>query len=128
PISTVPRHRLADPAIAPHYSPNLSSMAFDRYQALQREWYWLLSQQKLWMERSTLEPWVNAVNQLEADFKSLATSPSHRGLDQVKTGLAAVRAPLDSQILIDTTNSVYRLQVWHYRLSVIEQLLNQVDI
>jgi len=103
-------------------------MAFDRYQSLQREWHWLLSQQKVWMERSTLEPWVSAVNQLEADFETLAASPSRRGLDQVKTGLAAVQAPLDSQILIDTANSAYRLQVWHYRLRVIEQLLNQVDI
>jgi uncharacterized lipoprotein YddW (UPF0748 family) len=105
-------------------------MAFDRYQALQREWHWLLSQQKLWMERDTLNQWIAAANQLEADFEALATAPSRRGLDQVKTGLTQVQAPLNSgsHLLIETTNSAYRLQVWQYRLRVIEQLLHQESI
>lgn len=98
-------------------------LALERYQALQREWNWLLSQQKLWMERSVLEQWVQNVNQLEADFIALADSPSQRGLDRVQQGLTRVREPLTSQMLIETANSAYRLQVWHHRLGTIEHLL-----
>ena len=98
-------------------------LALERYQALQREWNWLLSHQKLWMERPILEQWVRDVNQLEADLTTLATSPSRRGLERVQQGLAQVQAPLTPQILIETTNSAYRLQVWRHRLGVIEQLL-----
>ncbi|MFH7245643.1 MAG: glycoside hydrolase family 10 protein [Spirulina sp.] len=100
-----------------------AQMALDRYQTLQREWHWLLSHQKLWMERPLLEQWVQDVNQLETDFNALLASPSRRGLDQVRQGLTRVQAPLNRQVLIDTTNSAYRLQVWHHRLGVIEQLL-----
>ncbi len=114
---------------SPQPTPQSSlQMALDRYHTLQREWHWLLSQERLWMEHSTLDPWVSAVNQLEADFKALADSPSRRELEQVKTGLVAVRTPLDHRVLVDIANSAYRLQVWQYRLTVIEQLLNQVEI
>lgn len=104
-----------------------SALALSRYQALQREWHWLLSQQKLWMDRETLTPWVEAVNQLERDFQTFLDAPSRRGLEQVKNGLTQVRTPLTSRVLIDTTNSVYRLQVWQHRLAVIEQLLAHSD-
>lgn len=100
-----------------------AQMALERYQALQREWRWLLSHQKLWMERAVLAAWVQDVNQLEADLMSLTTAPSQRALDQVRQGLVRVQAPLTPAILIDTTNSAYRLQVWQHRLGVIDQLL-----
>ncbi len=98
-------------------------MALERYQALQREWYWLLNHQKLWMERAVLEAWVEDVNRLETDLISLITAPSQRALDQVQRGLARVQAPLTPAILIETTSSAYRLQVWQHRLGVIAQLL-----
>ena len=101
-----------------------AQMALARYQALQREWHWLLSHQKLWMERSTLEQWVQDVNQLETSLIALAADPSRRNLDQVQQGLVQVQAPLTPQVLIETTNSAYRLQVWQHRLGVIDQLLH----
>lgn len=103
------------------------AMALSRYQSLQREWHWLLAEQKLWMDREMLPPWVEAVNQLEREFQTFVESPSRRGLEQVRTGLRQVRDPLNSRVLVDMTNSAYRIQVWHHRLAVIEQLLAQSD-
>ncbi|MGB3202529.1 MAG: family 10 glycosylhydrolase [Nodosilinea sp.] len=100
------------------------AMAFSRYEALQREWSWLLSQDRLWMERDALEPWVEAVNGLSTEFETLAQEPSRRHLANVKAGLAQVRDPLNQGVLVNTTNSGYRLRSWQYRLTAIEQLLN----
>ena len=100
-----------------------AQMALARYQALQREWQWLLSHQKLWMERPVLEQWVRDVNQLEADLIALSNTPSRRTLERVQQGIVQVQTPLTSQILIEATNSAYRLQVWQHRLGVIDQLL-----
>ncbi len=98
-------------------------MARDRYQSLQREWYWLLSQDKFWMQQDTLTAWIAAANQLEADFQILAQSPSRRHLETVRQGLIPVQAPLGGTILIETVNGSYRVQAWQHRLTAIERLL-----
>ncbi|MBE9155236.1 family 10 glycosylhydrolase [Nodosilinea sp. LEGE 06152] len=100
------------------------AMAFSRYEALQREWSWLLTQDRLWMDRGTLEPWVEAVNALGTEFETLSQEPSRRHLANVKAGLARVQEPLNQGVLIDTANSRYRLRSWQHRLAAIEQLLS----
>jgi uncharacterized lipoprotein YddW (UPF0748 family) len=102
---------------------NPYAMAASRYAALQREWSWLLTQQRLWMDRGSLEPWVDAVNDLGREFDALAQEPSRRNLANVKAGLNQVRTPLNQGVLVDTTNSSYRLRSWQHRLRAIEQLL-----
>lgn len=99
------------------------AMAASRYAALQREWSWLLTHQRLWMDRNALEPWITEVNDLGSQFDVLAQEPSHRHLENVKAGLARVRTPLNQGVLVDTTNSSYRLRSWQHRLTAIEQLL-----
>ncbi|MEO1068918.1 MAG: family 10 glycosylhydrolase [Cyanobacteria bacterium J06638_6] len=103
------------------------AMALSRYQALQREWNWLLAQERLWMEHDTLMPWLEAVNTLGTEFEELAANPSNRQLETVKAGLATIGTPLTRSILVDTTNSGYRLQSWQYRLTAIDQLLRYGD-
>ncbi|MFQ4135150.1 glycoside hydrolase family 10 protein [Nodosilinea sp. PGN35] len=99
------------------------AMAASRYAALQREWSWLLSQQRLWMDRGSLDPWVEAANALGSEFDTLAQEPSRRNLENVKAGLSRVRTPLNQGVLVDTTNSGYRLRSWQHRLRAIELLL-----
>lgn len=99
-------------------------MAFDRYQSLQREWVWLLSQDKLWMQREQLTAWVSAANQAEADFQTLLVTPSRRHLETVQRSLDQVQAPLGGTVLIETVNGRYRVQAWQHRLVAIEQLLH----
>ncbi|WOD41866.1 glycoside hydrolase family 10 protein [Nodosilinea sp. E11] len=99
------------------------AMAASRYAALQREWNWLLTQNRLWMDRGSLETWVSAVNDLGNGFETLSQEPSRRNLETVKAGLTRVRGPLSNGVLVDTTNSGYRLRSWQHRLTAIEQLL-----
>ncbi|MGF1566767.1 MAG: family 10 glycosylhydrolase [Nodosilinea sp.] len=104
-------------------SPTPYQLAFERYQALRREWQWLLAQQKLWMDRDTLTPWVEAVNRLGDELQTLAEAPSRRELAAAQAGLAQVKAPLTNGILITSANSAYRLAAWQHHLTTVEQLL-----
>lgn len=97
--------------------------ALGRYQALQREWNWLLTRDQLWMDREKLNQWAADVNALEQSLKTLADQPSARGLQTVRQQLATVRTALQSQILVETTSSRYRLETWQHRLTTIERLL-----
>ncbi|TVQ06636.1 MAG: hypothetical protein EA368_16505, partial [Leptolyngbya sp. DLM2.Bin27] len=99
------------------------AMAASRYAALQREWSWLLTQQRLWMDRNALEPWIGQVNGLGREFDALAQAPSRRNLANVRAGLARVRTPLTQGVVVDTANSGYRLRSWQHRLTAIERLL-----
>jgi uncharacterized lipoprotein YddW (UPF0748 family) len=98
-------------------------IAFSRYQSLQREWSWLLSRNKLWMNRDQLTRWVEHANQLETDFQALAAEPSRRNYNAVERGLRQVQEPLNGTVLIETVNSSYRLRAWQHRLVTIDRLL-----
>ena len=98
-------------------------IAFSRYQSLQREWYWLLSQDKLWMQQEQLAAWVAAANQLENDFQALTSDSSRRHFEAVEQGLLRVKTPLNGTILIETVNGSYRVKAWQHRLMAIERLL-----
>lgn len=106
--------------------PTSYHMALSRYQALQREWHWLLNQHKLWMDHHTLDQWVASVNRLGEELQTLAESPSRRGVSNVKGEISRVRISLGGA-LVNTANSPYRLQVWQHRLATIEQLLDYGD-
>lgn len=99
------------------------AMAASRYAALQREWNWLLTHDRLWMDRNALEPWISTVNSLGSELDALAQEPSRRNLETVKADLARVRTPLNQRMSVDTANGSYRLRSWQYRLRAIEQLL-----
>lgn len=98
-------------------------MALQRYQALQREWHWLLATQRLTLAPDHLEAWIGAVNRLETDLQGLAQHPSQRRLDQVQSQLAALRQTLGQEVRVAVSQPDYRLQVWQDRLRVVEQLL-----
>ncbi|WP_225885315.1 glycoside hydrolase family 10 protein [Leptolyngbya sp. KIOST-1] len=99
------------------------AMAASRYAALQREWSWLLAQDRLWMHRGSLETWVTTVNDLGNQFETLSQAPTRRNLADVRSGLTRVKASLNQGVLVNTTNSGYRVRSWQHRLRAIEQLL-----
>ncbi|HEY9738418.1 MAG TPA: hypothetical protein V6D06_19125, partial [Trichocoleus sp.] len=99
------------------------AMAHARYQGLQREWNLLLGNRQLWMEQPVLTTWVEEVNRLGEDLQALSEQPSARRLREAQTRLERVRGLLNDGVLVQTSNSGYRLQTWRYRLTAIEQLL-----
>ncbi len=97
--------------------------AADRYEALQREWRWLLAHQQMQVDEGQLEQWVFEVNTLGEMLDTLAAEPSGERVRGVRSRLTRLRTSLDSYITVSTTSSPYRQRTWQHRLRAIEQLL-----
>ena len=117
------------PDLTPQLSPSQPqrspqrALALQRYQALQREWHWLLTTGRLTLAPDRLAAWVETVNRLETDLQRLAQQPSQRRLAQVQRQLATLRQTLGQEVAVSVSQPGYRLQVWQDRLRVVEQLL-----
>lgn len=97
--------------------------AAERYQALQREWSWLLSHDRLLMREQDLTQWVDTVNRLGNQLADLAEAPSHRQLEEVRSQLEQLNQIIGSELTVKSQQNQYRLQAWQHRLSTIEHLL-----
>ncbi len=97
--------------------------ATERYQALQREWSWLLSHDQLLMREQQLVQWVNDVNRLGDQLVDLAEAPSHRQLEEVRSQLAQLNQFIGSELTVKSQQNRYRIKAWEYRLATIEHLL-----
>ncbi|MBT9315244.1 glycoside hydrolase family 10 protein [Leptothoe spongobia] len=97
--------------------------AVERYQALQREWSWLLNNGQLLMQEKQLNQWVNDVNTLGVQLADLAEEPSHRKLEEVRSQLAQLDRIITSDLSVKSQQNRYRLQTWEHRLTTIEHLL-----
>ena len=97
--------------------------AAERYQALQREWSWLLSHGQLLMNEQRLVQWVSDVNMVGDQLVDLAEEPSHRKLEEVRSHLLQINQTIASDLAVKSHHNRYRLQTWEHRLATIEHLL-----
>ena len=109
----------------PHSLPQQQpfNTALERYQALQREWGWLLSNGQLLMQEQVIAQWVSDVNVLGAQLADLAENPSHRKLAVVRSQLDNLDRTIASDLIVQSQQNRYRLQAWQHRLTTIEYLL-----
>ena len=99
------------------------STAVERYQSLQREWGWLLSNGKLLLSEQQMAQWVNDVNGLGDQLAALAEDPSHRKLEEVRSQLDQLSQVIESDLSVKSQQNRYRLETWENRLVSIENLL-----
>ncbi|NET39466.1 MAG: family 10 glycosylhydrolase, partial [Cyanothece sp. SIO1E1] len=114
------RHNASEPV--PYRNPFQTALA--RYDALRREWSFLLANELFWMSSSEFGAWKDQVEALGKALDALATDPSNRHLTQVKSHLNQVQAGLAAPIDVASVNSSYRIQVWKHRLVTLATLLN----
>lgn len=93
-----------------------------RYQALQREWQYLLTTGEIQAEPAALQDWGNYGDRLETSLANLARDPSSQNLRQAQTALRSLRTYL-SRPEHRTMTSNYRQQVWENHLLGLEHLL-----
>ncbi|MBE9077554.1 family 10 glycosylhydrolase [Romeria aff. gracilis LEGE 07310] len=94
-----------------------------RYQALQQEWNWLLSQQLLEMPPYRLEQWTAEANQLGDELAALAANPSRQGVTAARSRLRLLQNHLGSGFTLHMASAPYRRRTWQYHLTTIERLL-----
>ena len=104
------------------------AVASARYQSLQQEWNWLLTNQQIKGDPQRLEQWVNEVNQIGMSLDELASAPSQRGLRQVKVRLSTLEKTIASSLTVDAASAPYRLRTWQNRLTAIDRLLASDEV
>ena len=94
-----------------------------RYESLQREWSWLLTNQQIRGDSQRLRQWATEVNQLGTALAALAENPSERGVMGVRSRLNTLERSLTSSLTVEAASPVYRLRAWQNRLTAIDRLL-----
>lgn len=95
-----------------------------RYQGLQREWSFLISQNKIVMDTKTMQEWSKQVDSLAASLDRLAEDPSRKNLLTAQIQLSAFRRRFDYWMWEHQSDNIYQVKAWQYRLASLEKLLN----
>ena len=110
------------PEPLPHRQPFQATAS--RYQALQREWSYLLANDRLLMDAVTLKEWGTEVDSLSAALIRLAEQPSPANLITARQTLANFRQRFDRWMSQQKTTQPYQVQAWENRLQGLDSLLN----
>lgn len=94
-----------------------------RYQSLQREWNWLLTNQQLQLNPQRAQRWIQEVNELGHTLENLASHPSEISFQQVRSRLTNLENSLGNIFTVETASAPYRLRTWQNRLSTIKKLV-----
>ncbi|WP_165390138.1 glycoside hydrolase family 10 protein [Leptolyngbya iicbica] len=98
--------------------------ASERYQALQREWNWLLTNGLITLQPRLAERWVMEVNAVGASLDALANNPDAATAAAVQLQVQALQRSIGAGLTLDiTTTPEYRLGTWKNRLEAINRFL-----
>ena len=112
----------ADREPLPHRQP--FQVAFARYQALQREWSFLLTKNQLSMEKAVMKDWGRQADFLAEALKQLADEPSNKRLLSAQIALSSFRRQFGNWMVQQRKAQPYQVQAWENRLETLERLLS----
>ncbi|NET25608.1 MAG: family 10 glycosylhydrolase [Okeania sp. SIO1I7] len=98
--------------------------AADRFQALKKEWSFLLANEQLSIRQSELESWRNKAEELAADLNQLAENPDNSNLNQARNSLRRFQLQFRGSMGVHARENAYQVQTWQNRLAALEMLLN----
>ncbi|MDJ0576934.1 MAG: family 10 glycosylhydrolase [Xenococcaceae cyanobacterium MO_234.B1] len=116
------------PQPLPHRQP--FQAALSRYNNLQKEWNFFLSNNQLSMNESTLKEWGRQADELASVLTKLADDPSKRHLLSAQLTLSSLRRKFPRWLKEDKedkTISPYQAAVWENNLASLERLLSYGD-
>ncbi|WP_293063175.1 family 10 glycosylhydrolase [Okeania sp. SIO2B3] len=108
--------------IIPYRQPFVA--AADRFQALKKEWSFLLANEKLSIRQSELESWGVKAEELAADLNQLAENPDNSNLNQARNSLRRFQLQFRGSMGVHARENAYQVQTWQNRLAALEMLLN----
>jgi hypothetical protein len=95
-----------------------------RYQALTREWGFLLAEERLEISSSQLKDLRRQSRDLEKALEQLAKNPSAKRLEKAQTKLAELQSEFGGYMRSHASERPLQVQSWQNRLAVLEMLLN----
>ena len=108
--------------VIPYRQPFIA--AADRFQALKKEWSFLLGNEQLFLRELQLESWGNEVGELATALENLADSPDHSNFNIAKRKLRKFQLKFRSNMSDHARQNAYQVQTWQNRLTALEMLLN----
>jgi hypothetical protein len=105
----------------PYRQPFLAAAA--RYEALQREWSFLLANQQLLLREPALSEWGKQADTLSTLLNQLTKEPSMQNVLAAKAYLVSFRSQFQRWMQSQSATQPYQVQVWDNRLATIERLL-----
>ena len=106
----------------PHRQPFDAS--FVRYQSLQKEWNFFLTNNPKELRAVTLEQWGKKADLLERELQDLVDKPSHTNLFSARVALNSLRRQFPYWMKEVDSVDLYQVQVWQNRLESLDRLLN----
>ena len=98
--------------------------AADRFQALKKEWSFLLENQQLSLGESELESWRSGAEDLALALEKLADNPNNSNLNNAKSSLRRFQLKFRTSMSVHAKENVYQVQTWQNRLTSLEMLLD----
>ncbi|NEP12632.1 MAG: family 10 glycosylhydrolase [Symploca sp. SIO2C1] len=98
--------------------------AADRYEALLREWCFLLENNQLKIQDPALSEWSQKADALNTLLESMAEEPSTKNVLRAQSALLSFRSRFQKWMREYGKEKPYQVQVWDNRLATIERLLN----
>lgn len=107
--------------LVPYRYPFQASAA--RYQALQRQWRFLLANRQLTMDEMTLKNWGQQVDATASALMQLANAPSEQHLATAQTALSSLRRDFVNPMRQYQSVNPYQVKVWENQLETLDRLL-----
>lgn len=95
-----------------------------RYQSLQKEWNFFLSNNQLSVEDIILEEWGQEADKLAGDLQQLVDEPSTKHFLLTQIALTSLRRKFPQWVKETKSIESYQAQVWENRLDALERLLS----
>lgn len=99
-------------------------VAASRFEALQREWNFMLSSGELWMRSPQRDEWQTQTQELQETLNQLSEDSSSQQIRQAQRSLQEFRDRFDEWMYLQALSHSYRVQIWEYRLAMIDNLLD----
>jgi uncharacterized lipoprotein YddW (UPF0748 family) len=95
-----------------------------RYQNLQKEWNFFLSNNQLVVEETTLKQWGQHADKLATDLQALAAKPSVKNYLSTQLTLSSFRRQFPQWMKDTESIDDYQARVWENRLGTLDRLLS----
>ncbi|MGF1481231.1 MAG: family 10 glycosylhydrolase [Cyanophyceae cyanobacterium] len=109
-------------SVLPHRQPFQASAL--RYQSLQQEWSFLLSERQLILEQNELQEWGEQADHLAVVLNRLADQPTQQNLLTAQLALTKFRGQFPLWMKPYSQQQPYQVEVWENRLEGLERLID----
>ena len=106
----------------PHREP--FQVTLSRYQSLQQEWNFFLTNNQPTMDEDTLEKWGEQADRFANDLQKLIEEPSNRNFFSTQIALNSLRRQFPRWMAQSKDISPYQRVVWQNRLDTLDRLLS----